>query len=343
MDPVLITLVDSPGHNDPYHAENLGRFGQFDRWQKSTLASSLKPVEASPASLEDLARVHTPALLSFLSQASQRAGNEPVVIDPAPTYVTGGSWQAAMQAAGGGLALVRAVLQGPERRAFALIRPPGHHADAGHSRGFCLLNNLAIGVADALAHGLERAAVIDFDAHHGNGTQAILWNEPRVGFFSCHQEGIYPGSGALNEAPHARGRLINLPLPANAGDAAFEGMAGGVIEPWLEKFKPQMLFVSAGFDAHWQDPFTSLGVSTEGYFHLARRLIALAEKHCQGKIAFYLEGGYNPAALADNVWAVLAALAGETDLPAPSSGRSPYREPDISSRLATLRQLHGLD
>lgn len=341
ISPVLITQVDSPGHVDPSHPEHPGRFAHFDRWRNAFPAGRLTWLEAQPAQVEELARVHTPAMLNHLSTSCQRAGSRALTIDPAPTFVVGASWESALRAAGGGLGLVQAVLKGSGQRAFALVRPPGHHAEAGRSRGFCLLNNLAVGVAGALDSGLERVTIIDFDAHHGNGTQDIFWDEPRVGFFSSHQEHIYPGSGAIDEAPQARARLINLPLPAYAGDTAFEMMAELLLQPWLDRFKPQMLFISAGFDAHWTDPLTALGVTTPGYYRLAQRLVAMADEHCQGKIVFYLEGGYDPDTLADNVWVILAALTGSTALPEPK-GHSPYREPDIRPRIDTLRRLHQL-
>jgi acetoin utilization deacetylase AcuC-like enzyme len=339
--PILIARVDSPGHHDPTHPENPERFAHFDRLTLA-LADSLKLVATSPAKIEEVGRVHTPAMLSFLQQACQKAGRLPLIIDPAPTFAAKGSWQAALQAAGAVLELVRAVMAGSAQQAFALVRPPGHHAEPAQSKGFCLINNLAVGVAEALAQGVERVAVVDFDAHHGNGTQAIFWKEPRVGFFSSHQEHIYPGSGALEEAPHARGRIINLPLPAGAGDLAFEQMADQVIEPWLAQVRPQIVFVSAGFDAHWTDPLTSLGISTEGYFRLAQRLAIQANRYSQGRMVWVLEGGYDPATLADNVEAVLQALAG-LKATGHSRGPSPYQEPDIRNRLERLKAYHGLN
>jgi acetoin utilization deacetylase AcuC-like enzyme len=255
--PILIARVDSPGHHDPTHPENPERFAHFDRLTLA-LADSLKLVATSPAKIEEVGRVHTPAMLSFLQQACQKAGRLPLIIDPAPTFAAKGSWQAALQAAGAVLELVRAVMAGSAQQAFALVRPPGHHAEPAQSKGFCLINNLAVGVAEALAQGVERVAVVDFDAHHGNGTQAIFWKEPRVGFFSSHQEHIYPGSGALEEAPHARGRIINLPLPAGAGDLAFEQMADQVIEPWLAQvsprsclFQPVLTLTGLTHSPHW--------------------------------------------------------------------------------------------
>ena len=176
-----------------------------------------------------------------------------------------GSWQAALNAAGGALACARAVLSGEASAGMALVRPPGHHAERDRAMGFCLLNNLAIAVHAALSTGVERILVVDFDVHHGNGTQDIFWEEERVAFLSIHQWGIYPGTGALEEAPHARGRIVNVPLPAHAGDQAFAKILEAVIHPLASSFRPQALFVSAGFDAHWSDPLASLGLSTSGF------------------------------------------------------------------------------
>ncbi len=269
-------------------------------------------------------------------------GTRAALIDQAPTYVTSESWRAALDAAGGALAVSRGVLQGMARRGFALVRPPGHHATRDTAMGFCLLNNLAIAAADALdggwPQGPRKLAIVDFDAHHGNGTQAIFGERPQVGFFSFHQEGIYPGSGSLDEAPHARGRLLNLPLPAHTGDHGLQEISAQVIGPWLRHFRPDMLFVSAGFDGHRSDPLTGLGFSTAGFFHLARSLADLADELCSGRIVCILEGGYDPRALAENVAAVLGALAGQPEAPGPEDL---YPEPDIRPRLARLRALHG--
>ena len=225
------------------------------------------------------------------------------------------------------------------------MRPPGHHCGRDVSSGFCLLNNLAIATADVLSGSQpgspQKVAIVDFDAHHGNGTEEIFWDQPQVGFFSLHQEGIYPGSGAIDEAPHARGRLLNLPLPAHAGDLALEQITGQVLWPWLRRFKPEMLFVSAGFDGHWSDPLASLGFSTAGFFKLAASLAAMADELCGGRVVFILEGGYDPEALENNVRAVLGALSGQPEAP-DSSGPSRYPEPDIRPRIDHLRKLHHL-
>jgi len=207
--------------------------------------------------------------------------------------------------------------------------------------GFCLLNNLAVAAAAALAEGLERVLVVDYDAHHGNGTQAIFAGEPRAAFLSTHQGDIYPGTGSLQDVPQARGRLVNLPLPAYTGDRGYLQAVDQVVGPLAQRFRPQMVFVSAGFDAHWTDPLTTLGLSTTGYFHLSCRLVELARDLCDGKLVFVLEGGYDAQRLVDNVKAVMGAMAGETRVDDPA-GPSPYPEPDITPLLQQARQLHEL-
>lgn len=336
--PIYVTLVPSPEHNLRSHPEQPGRFSYFGRLNGLSLARPLTWLDPTPASYKEAARVHDPRMLKFLQNACAQA---PAYIDGAPTYVSSASWQAALNAAGGTLTALRAVLAPDGGRAFALVRPPGHHAEPGRAMGFCLLNNIAISALDALSRGVKRVAIVDFDAHHGNGTQAAFIKNDQVGFFSSHQEGIYPMTGFMEDAPQARGRLLNLPLSERAGDGVFEQIAGQVLHPWLEHFQPELLLVSAGYDAHWSDPLTSLGLSTTGYFHLTQRLLSLADEICQGRILFVLEGGYDPAGLADNVEATLRAMAGETTAPDPA-GPSPYPEPDIADRLEWLRHLHSL-
>jgi acetoin utilization deacetylase AcuC-like enzyme len=177
--------------------------------------------------------------------------------------------------------------------------------------GFCIFNNIAIAAKDALASGLERVMVIDYDAHHGNGTQAAFLDEDRAAFLSAHQWGIYPGTGWITDAPHAKKRIVNVPLPAYAGDQVYEQVADRIFKPFVESFKPQMLFISVGFDAHWNDPITMLGLSTQGYLTLARKVVALAEEHCDGKIVFVLEGGYDPLNVANGAEAVFIAATGK--------------------------------
>jgi acetoin utilization deacetylase AcuC-like enzyme len=265
----------------------------------------------------------------------------PGIVDHAPTYVTQTSYQDALLAAGGAIACTHAVLNGDAKNAFAIVRPPGHHAEPDHVMGFCIFNNIAIVAREALANGMERVMVIDYDAHHGNGTQAACMDDNRFGFISTHQWGIYPGTGWIEDAPHARGRLVNVPLSAYAGDEVFARVADDIFKPVVEKFRPQMLFISTGFDAHWNDPLTSLGLSTRGFFNISKKLVELAEEYCQGRIVFVLEGGYDPHNVANGTAAVFDALTNST-VAKEANDPSPHPEPDQESRIAEIRKWHGM-
>jgi acetoin utilization deacetylase AcuC-like enzyme len=338
--PTAYTFVPSHGHEYPDHPERPGRL--------DVLASGLhsfgaQEIQVVPATREQVARVHDARLIQGLEEACKQG---PGVIDYAPTFVTQTSFEDALSAAGGVIACTHAVLQGDARNAFAIVRPPGHHAEPQRAMGFCIFNNIAIAVREALAGAegslpLQRVMVIDYDAHHGNGTQAAFLNEDRAGFISTHQWGIYPGTGWIDDVPHARQRIINVPLGAGAGDQTYARIADEIFKPMVASFHPQMLFVSAGFDAHWNDPITSLGLSTAGFFNLSRKIVELAEEHCNGKIVFVLEGGYDPHNVANGAAAVFSALGGSTS--APESGDpSPYPDPDHESRIAEVRKWHAI-
>jgi acetoin utilization deacetylase AcuC-like enzyme len=333
---IACTLVPSPEHTIYGHPENPERFERLDGLRALEFPTPINWLQPEPADLTKVSKVHDPEMVSFLQEACREG---PAIIDAAPTFVTRHSWQAALDAAGGALTCTRQVLEGKAIRGFALVRPPGHHAESRNAMGFCLLNNLAIAVQDALDEGLEKVLIVDYDAHHGNGTQDIFLQEERVTFVSTHQKDIYPGTGKVSDAPNARGRILNLPLPAYAGDQAFKRVVDEIIRPLAVRLQPEMIFVSAGFDAHWSDPLTTLGVSTLGFFHISQALIGLADQFCQGRIVYVLEGGYDPKRLADNVRAVLGALAGEEEVSDPE-GPSPYSEPDISPLINRIRDLH---
>lgn len=329
------TLVLSPNHRFPGHEEAPSRFSCLDNWE--TRPYSVKFLDPHPAPIAAVTAVHSERMLRAFEAACRQG---PGITDYAPTFVTPSTYRDALLAAGAALACTESVFLGEAGNAFAIVRPPGHHAEPDAAMGFCLLNNVAIAARHALANGIERLLIFDFDAHHGNGTQAVFWNEPRVAFFSAHQEDIYPfRSGFIDEAPHARGRIVNLPLPPRSGDACYALLAESVLVPLVEHFSPQMIFVSAGFDSHWNDPLAELGLSSAGYHALARRLVDLASEACGGKLVFVLEGGYNPINVASGVDAVLCALTGTSFHP---SDPSPYPEPDISDRVETACNLHGL-
>lgn len=261
------------------------------------------------ATREQLARVHT---LSYVDSLSRLRGKS-AWLDVDTTAVSPGSVEAAEVAAGTAIAAVEAVLQGRTESGFALVRPPGHHAEPVRARGFCLFNNVAVAAAHArLALGCERVMIVDWDAHHGNGTQDIFWADPDVLFFDIHRASpFYPGTGSLEEvgAGLGDGTNVNVPLPADAGDAAYLKAFREILVPAAEWFQPDLILVSAGFDPHSHD--LALNVSYDGFAAMTGILQALARRHCSGRLVFVLEGGYNLISLSRGVRTVLRVLAGE--------------------------------
>jgi len=330
----VYTFVQAPGHVYPDHPERPGRLNILKPKLDSFDAELL---DTKPASRDEISLVHHPKSISTLEKVCREEA--PGIIDYAPTYVTPTSFDDALLAAGGAITCSRAVMNGEARNAFAIVRPPGHHAEPDRAMGFCIFNNIAIAARDALANGLDRVLIIDYDAHHGNGTQAAFLNDDRVAFLSAHQWGIYPGSGWITDAPQARKRIVNVPLPAYAGDKVYEQVAERIFKPFVESFKPQMILVSVGFDAHWSDPITTLGLSTQGYLTLAQRVVALAEEYCGGKIVFVLEGGYDPVNVANGSEAVFIAATGKGKSEAHDP--NPHKEPDCGSCIEEVRKWHG--
>lgn len=331
----IYTFIPSREHEYPGHPESSGRLNVLEPLLHSLNAEK---IEAIPATHDQVARVHRPQLIKAIEEVCKQG---PGIIDHAPTYVTRTSYQDALLAAGGVIGCTRTVLYGDAKNAFAIVRPPGHHAEPDRPMGFCIFNNVAIAVREALANGMERVMVIDYDAHHGNGTQAACMDDERFGFISTHEWGIYPGTGWIEDAPHAKGRLVNVPLHSFAGDEVFTHVADEIFKPVVEKFRPQMLLISAGFDAHWSDPLTSLGLSTHGFFNLSKRLVGLAEEYCQGRIVFVLEGGYDSRNVANGAAAVFGALTNSTFIK-DAGDPSPHREPNHESRIAEIRKWHGM-
>ena len=321
-------------HFYPDHPESPSR---LDLLETRLPSLGAEPLDFEAASHAEVGLVHSPALIRSIQDVCALGS---AVIDPAPTFVTRTSFDDALRAAGATLACLRAVSRGEVRNAFSIVRPPGHHAEPHQSMGFCIFNNIAIAARQAAAGGISRIAIIDHDAHHGNGTQAAVLNDERLAYLSTHQWGIYPGTGWYEEAEHARGRIVNVPLPAGAGDVAYDQIAVEVIEPFVRGFRPQLILVSAGFDAHWQDPLTSLGLSTAGFYSLSSRLVNLADEQCDGKILFVLEGGYDPANLANGVQAVFCALTGRRF--SNPLDASQVDEPDVAPLLEAIKVLHGI-
>jgi acetoin utilization deacetylase AcuC-like enzyme len=293
-------LLHDPGPNHPEKPARLevvleGLRENFDDldWREAPLAK-----------LGDLERVHDAAYIRSVLDADFDGYR---MLDP-DTVMVPASRTAALRAAGAGVAAVDAVMNCETETAFCAVRPPGHHATSNEAMGFCLFNNIAVAAAHALEqHGLERVAVVDFDVHHGNGTQAIFWEEPRVAYFSTHQSGIYPlRSGMPGE--RGAGNIHNMLLPPGSGGFRFRNVWADEMLPLLEAFKPQLLFISAGFDAHMHDPLADLMLEAEDFAWLTYELRQLAQRHACGRVVSMLEGGYDLQALRESAVAHVAEL-----------------------------------
>jgi acetoin utilization deacetylase AcuC-like enzyme len=246
------------------------------------------------ASHEELARVHQPIFLERLTRLRGQEGH----LD-ADTYVSPESVDIAWLAAGSLVAMVDALIDGPVSKGVALLRPPGHHARPSQAMGFCLLNNVAVAAAHARARGLQRVAVVDWDVHHGNGTQEIFWRDQGVLYLSTHQFPFYPGTGAVDERGEGEGEgyTVNVPLAAGGGDAVYRGAFERVVLPVLEQYAPELVLVSAGFDASARDPLAQMQLSDQAFGWMAGELARLADKSAGGRMALVLEGGYDLVAL----------------------------------------------
>jgi acetoin utilization deacetylase AcuC-like enzyme len=269
------------------------------------LGSDLRIVGPYTATLEQLARVHDTSYLEELAAFCQGGGGN---LDP-DTFAAADSWTAARQAAGAGLAAVEALQKRNDGVAFVATRPPGHHALRDRAMGFCLLNNIAVSAAALTAQG-ERVLIVDWDVHHGNGTQAVFWDDPNVLFVSTHQWPSFPGSGAAREigGPAARDRTVNIPLPAGATGDVVRSAIEEVALPIIEDFDPTWVLVSAGFDAHRADPLAELALSSGDFAELARLVSGFAPR--PGRLVLFLEGGYDLVALRTSVFTTLGALFG---------------------------------
>jgi acetoin utilization deacetylase AcuC-like enzyme len=260
--------------------------------------------EATP---EELTRVHSPAHLEAIARF-EAAGGGPIEPD---TWINPGSNRAALLAAGAAVEAVSLVVSGAERRALCLVRPPGHHARPEEPMGFCLYGNVAVAAADALARlELDRVLIVDFDVHHGNGTQEIFYAEPRVGFLSVHRWPFYPGTGAVDETGTGRGLGLtrNVPLPYGTPPSDYLGAFRNALESLADRVRPQLVLISAGFDAHAEDPVGDLGLGEDDFERLTREVVSIAETHSEGRVVSILEGGYNTSRLAGCVEVHLRAL-----------------------------------
>jgi acetoin utilization deacetylase AcuC-like enzyme len=333
-----LAVVDDPSFDDhrppPEQAEHpecpARLFAARRAVARISRHAELLNVPARPASDDELARVHTPA---YIEQLGRTAGTWATFDED--TYVAPGSVSAARRAAGGALELVNALMDGRAARGVALLRPPGHHARPGGAMGFCLLNNVAVAAAHARAKGAERVMIVDFDVHHGNGTQESFYADPNVLFVSLHQFPLYPGTGDAGElgAGEGRGRTLNVPLSPGAGDAVYSAAFERIVAPACADFAPSLVLLSAGFDAHAADPLAQMQLSDDGYGEMLRLLCAAVPSKVP--IGMVLEGGYDLDALEASLARALEALTSHTPAPAAVGPVSPRHAQEIA-RVAAL-------
>jgi acetoin utilization deacetylase AcuC-like enzyme len=322
-----------PGHPERVERGHVMR-AVVDAWRDRG-GAVLSPGAASRAAIE---RVHAPG---YVDRLAASAGS-PAALD-LDTYMSAGSWHAALLAAGATIAAVDHVLGSGDptpTAAFALVRPPGHHALRDRAMGFCLLNNVAIAVAHALASGLTRVAVVDYDVHHGNGTQWAFYDDPRVLVISAHQYPFYPQTGSAGECGvrGGEGFTVNIPLSAGATDGDYQLLVERAVEPILEAFAPELLVLDVGFDAHDLDPLAQMHVSTEGFALIAARLRAAAVRSCGGRLVLATEGGYHLDALRDSLQATIDVLACPPDGGPPPSAGPPTRAGTSALELVRAAQ-----
>ncbi|HEX4207460.1 MAG TPA: histone deacetylase [Ktedonobacteraceae bacterium] len=311
------------------------------------------------ATIDELATVHERAYIAEVEAACKKvaeeeaAGGRKTAFFATDTYVSAQSYAAAIKAAGAPLTAIDAVMKGEVNNAFCLVRPPGHHAVRESAMGFCLFNNVAVAARYALDHhGLERVMIIDYDVHHGNGTQEMFYDDPRVLYFSTHQAPFYPGTGAADERGEGAGlgTTINVPLLAGTGYETYEPVFRQFLAPAADRFQPQLILVSAGFDAHWKDmeSGTSLQapgmyLSTAGFAKLNQIILDIAHALCDDRVVMVLEGGYNAEASATCVATCVNLLLGD-DAAVDKFGPPPDRDSRINTDvlIAELRRIHGL-
>jgi acetoin utilization deacetylase AcuC-like enzyme len=320
MDTLLLTddrmLAHEPGQ---WHPESPSRLAAILRRLDERAVPHVKLASPPRATEAELSRVHSAEHVRALLALAGRSEE----IDP-DTTVSAGSIEAALLAAGAAAESVRAVLDGRANGAFALVRPPGHHAERGRAMGFCLFNNIAVAAAEAHAKGLERVLCVDWDVHHGNGTQRSFWRSKDLLFLSTHQWPLYPGTGHESEVGEGEGAgyTVNVPLPSGCGDRDYAAVFRDLLLPLAETYRPELVLVSAGFDAHRDDPLGGMGLTADGFAALCGVVKDIADRHCPGKLVLTLEGGYDLQGLSDSVRCCVEVLA---------SGGAPRLQPDASA------------
>ncbi len=328
-------------HDTGDHPENAQRLEAVASYLRTSgVWDRLVQVQAKPASVDDLRRVHTMHLIDTVQRIA-KAGGGAVDYD---TVIGPRSYEVARLAAGGVIAAADATLAGRVSSAYALVRPPGHHATAARAMGFCLFNNVAVAARWALeVAGVERLAIVDIDVHHGNGTAEAFASDPSVLYVSLHQYPLFPGTGHWREigSGAGEGTVLNVPLPPHTGDVGYRQAFERLVVPAVRRFAPELLLVSIGYDAHWADPLSWMLLSLSGYRAMMDDLTALARALCQGRIVVALEGGYDTTVLAHGVRGTLASLMDEDG----DDPLGPAREPetDVNPLIDAIARLHRLE
>jgi|SRR5579885_3304192 acetoin utilization deacetylase AcuC-like enzyme len=349
-DPIFLEHLTPAEHPDrPERLSRVIETLQALNWMEREGLVHLAPRAASE---EELALIHDPAYIRRVQHAAERTARleaesgRKTRFFATDTYVSAQSYNAALYAAGAPLTAIDAILRGEVKNAYCLVRPPGHHALADSAMGFCLFNNVAIAARYAIEkHGLERVMIIDYDVHHGNGTQDAFYADPRVLYFSTHQAPFYPGTGLsdeLGEGP-GLGTTINVPLPATTDFHVYDAVFRQVMAPAADRFNPQLILVSAGFDAHWADPLGQMYLSTAAFARLNGTIIELANLLCDGRLVLVQEGGYNLDAMAACGATCVNLLLGD-DAAVDSLGPAPTKEftLNLDVLIGELRRIHNL-
>jgi acetoin utilization deacetylase AcuC-like enzyme len=297
-----------------FHPENPARLQAiYSMLEEQDFEGALVPIEPRYAELEELLLVHDPYYVDRVLDSAEKTR---VRFDP-DTVTSPKTYKAAWMAAGGIMEAIRAVLAGEVANAFALIRPPGHHALKDRAMGFCIFNNLAIGARYALkAHGLERVLIVDWDLHHGNGIQSIFYDDPQVLYFSLHRYPYFPWTGGAEEVGEGKGEgtTVNVPLEFGCSNADYANIFRNLLLPIARRYRPEIVLVAAGFDIHKDDPLRSMTVTEAGFARMTDLLMEMTRELCGGRLVLALEGGYNPEALKDSVAMVLWELAGRSKI-----------------------------
>jgi acetoin utilization deacetylase AcuC-like enzyme len=328
-------------HDQYGHPENSKRLESIlNELEKTDLLDKVIQLKSRSAETDEIKICHVKEYIEYVREFCENGGG---YLDP-DTYANSYSFNAAVTAVGSSIDLTETVIRGDLKNGFALLRPPGHHALSNRSMGFCLFGNIAIAAKSSLTQpGINKVAIVDFDVHHGNGTQALVEDDPNILFISTHQYPFYPGTGSIREIGNgkAEGTIINIPLQAGVSDEGFKIIYEKIVIPALNRFQPDLILVSAGYDAHWDDPLANLNLSLAGFDWITSELIKSAEKLCEGRIVFFLEGGYNLEVLSYAVTNSIRRLLGIEDFEDPI-GKSDHNEPDINNLISELKKIHSL-